>query len=102
MLITKVKNVRVEGICSCVPKNEIDNYQFGRNLFGDSLDGLIRATGVEKRRVCGDSEPRITTKDLCIKAAEELFKNLSLKKFNIKYNEYIAKKAKTNLIKTTE
>lgn len=80
MFITKVKNIKIEAIASCVPKKEIDNHVFGKELFGDSLEGIIRATGVEKRRVCDDKNERVTVMDLSIKAAEELFQNQKMEK----------------------
>lgn len=80
MFISKVKNIKIEGIASCVPKKEINNHVFGKELFGDSLEGVIRATGVEKRRVCDNKNKRVTVMDLSIKAAEKLYQNQKLDK----------------------
>lgn len=78
MAISKINNVAIEGLASCVPKNEINNYEIDNDLYGESLGGLIRATGVEKRRAFEHHDA--TTKDLSIQAAEKLFENNAFSK----------------------
>lgn len=70
MSLAILEGVRLDGIASCVPKNEIDNYQYGKELYGDEINGLIKTTGVAKRRVCSENET--TALDLSVFAAEKL------------------------------
>ena len=63
--------VRIAGICAAVPSNVIDNRIFGLELFGEELEGVIRATGVEKRRVC-PRDSGVTALDLAVFAARKL------------------------------
>jgi len=72
----KVKGVSIGGIAACVPKGEIDNLEFGRELFGDSLEGALKVTGVRKRRVC--EEEKVTSLDLCVYAAKALAERASI------------------------
>ena len=65
-----VPGVRVSGICACVPSREIDNATYCASLFGDDIDGAIKTTGAERRRVC--TEGKTTSLDLCRTAAEAL------------------------------
>ncbi|MGL4864555.1 MAG: 3-oxoacyl-ACP synthase III family protein [Cetobacterium sp.] len=66
----EIKGVNILGIAGCVPKNKIDNFIFGEELFGNDIKKIIKATGIEERRICKFSET--TALDLCIKGAEEL------------------------------
>lgn len=81
MSISSVKGVNIDSICACVPKNEIENRIFGQNLYGDSLDNVIMATGVEKRRICISRET--TAVELSVAAAEEIFSKGIIKKEEI-------------------
>lgn len=65
-----IEGVSIEGIAACVPEREVDNGEFGRELFGDSLEGAIKVTGIKNRRVC--EEGKVTSLDLCVKAAKSL------------------------------
>ncbi|MCK5848526.1 MAG: ketoacyl-ACP synthase III [Caldisericia bacterium] len=78
MSVSNINNIAIEGIASCVPSHEVNNYETKNNIYGDSLEGLIRATGVEKRRVF--EHHSATTKDISVKAAEKLFKYGSFSK----------------------
>jgi 3-oxoacyl-[acyl-carrier-protein] synthase-3 len=71
MSVTIVEGVKLESVCACVPKNEIINKEFGKELFGDSLDNVISATGVERRRICKNKAT--TALELSIAAAEKIF-----------------------------
>ena len=70
-MATIVAGFRMEGICACVPKEEIDNREFGKPLFGEDLEGIVQTIGGSKRRVC--PEKKITSLDLCVYAAKTLF-----------------------------
>lgn len=65
-----LNGVAIKGIAACVPEREIDNFQFGRELFGDDLEGAIKVTGIERRRTC--DEGSVTSLDLCVGAARAL------------------------------
>jgi 3-oxoacyl-[acyl-carrier-protein] synthase-3 len=66
----ELKGVRIGGIAACVPSKIIKNREFGRELYGDDLEGTLKVIGVEERRVC--PEGRATSLELCIGAAETL------------------------------
>lgn len=72
MSFSQVDNVTIEAICGCVPKNEINNAEIGKELFQEELDNVILATGIEKRRVC--KKPTTTALDLSVTAAQTIFK----------------------------
>jgi len=71
MGVAFLEGVTIDGISACVPKTEIDNLTFGRELYGDDIESLIRTTGVSKRRVSKEGE--ITALDLSVYAAHKLF-----------------------------
>jgi len=71
MGVAFLEGVTIDGISACVPKTEIDNLSFGRELYGDDIEGLVRTTGVSKRRVSKEGE--ITALDLSVFAAHKLF-----------------------------
>jgi len=76
MAISNIENVNIEAIAACVPKTVINNYEFGKELYGDKLNSLINSTGMVQRHVCGDES--ITTLDLCVKSANALFESFSI------------------------
>jgi 3-oxoacyl-[acyl-carrier-protein] synthase-3 len=68
--VIRIDGAAVGGISACVPRLEINNFEYGKELYGDGLEATIRATGVERRRfVTGAS---ITALDLCARAASAL------------------------------
>lgn len=71
MSASLIEGVRIEALCASVPKNTIKNSEAGRELYGDALDNIIVATGVENRRVLKNS--RNTAVELSIHAAEKIF-----------------------------
>lgn len=81
MVYSEISNVRIEAMAACVPKTVVRNIDFGRGLYGDKLESLINSTGMIERRVCGDEH--ITSLDLCVKAANEVFTNSSIRSRDI-------------------
>jgi len=81
MQLSSFTGLRIDGISACVPAYEIDNREFGKELYGDSLEGLIRAVGVEKRHVC--REKNLTSLDLSVRAAEKLFEESKISREEI-------------------
>lgn len=75
MNIATILGIKIDAIYGCLPSIEIDNRIAGASLFGDSIDNLIKATGIEKRRICSNN---VTSYDLCIEAAKELIRDLNL------------------------
>ncbi len=76
MATSIVSNVKIESMAACVPRTIIKNIEFGRELYGDKLESLINSTGIVQRHVCGENH--ITSLDLCVRAAEEIFRNSSI------------------------
>ena len=70
LCIIKIGNVVIDGISACVPAHAIKNREFGRELYGDDLEGTLKVIGVEERHVCAEGE--VTSLDLCVRAAEAL------------------------------
>jgi len=66
----RLENVKIGGIAACVPSEAVNNREFGRELYGDDLDGTLKVIGVDERHVC--PEGSVTSLDLCVRAAETL------------------------------
>jgi 3-oxoacyl-[acyl-carrier-protein] synthase-3 len=60
----------ISGIAACLPVNEINNHVAGRELFGEDLESVLHATGIDTRRVC--RLPTTTALDLSVQAAMRL------------------------------
>ncbi len=80
MAFLEVKNVKIAGISTCVPKNVKKNADL-TFLNEEESKRLIASTGIEERRIVGDSG--ICTSDLCLNAAESLIKELGWNKLDI-------------------
>lgn len=74
MAIVSIENIKLTGLAACVPQFEYNNNDYDlippaeRTL-------LINTIGVEKRRMAG---ARITTSDMCQKAAGKLFEEMQI------------------------
>lgn len=66
----KIGNVKITGLAACIPSHIVSNKEAGAELYGDEIDGVIKTTGVAERRT--SPEGKITSLDLCVKAAEYL------------------------------
>ena len=77
MIISTIKNVTIEAMSACVPKNKIDNFEFAKKHFGEGLSSTIKAIGIDERRVVKKDDT--TSLDLSLIAAKELLK----KKFDV-------------------
>lgn len=69
MAIVSVENIKITGLAACVPQFEYNNNDY-ELIPAQERTLLINTIGVEKRRMAG---AKITTSDLCQKAAEKLF-----------------------------
>ncbi len=69
MDILNITGVAIEGIVATLPENLLDNKQAMEPLYGNGVETLIKATGIEARATanCGT-----TTLDLCVAAAKQL------------------------------
>lgn len=76
--MVELLGVNIEGIVGCVPKHTIDNLEQGEKLFKKEIKKVIKATGIEKRRICKKSDT--TALDLCVAGAKKLIKDLSINK----------------------
>ena len=71
MDILTTSGVEIAGVCGCLPENLIDNREACKALYGDGVETLIKATGINARALANKGT---TTLDLCVKAAEKLLK----------------------------
>lgn len=69
-VLAKAHNIRIAGLAACVPSHVVSNKEAAADLYGDEIDGVIKTTGVAERRT--SPEGKITSLDLCVKAAEYL------------------------------
>jgi len=82
MPVTKISGVKIEAMTACVPANIADNMVVGGGIFSEhELKNVLKATGIEKRRVCKNDDT--TALDLSLKAAENIFENTELKREDI-------------------
>ncbi len=79
--VAKACGVRVAGLAACVPSRVIRNREAAAELYGDDIDGVIKATGVAERRAAPEGEA--TALDLCDKAASFLFEKSAYSKEQI-------------------
>jgi len=66
-----LKDVKIEGICSCVPVTSEDNLARCTEVYGSESKAIsvVKATGVKSRRIVNAGTSSL---DLCVKAAEAL------------------------------
>jgi 3-oxoacyl-[acyl-carrier-protein] synthase-3 len=67
-----INNVCIKSIATCVPNNLIDLLDLGKQYGFTDVERVCKTTGINKIREASDNS---TTSDLCIKAAEFIFKN---------------------------
>lgn len=79
MAFNHSKNVRIEGLTACVPKNTEENSEL--DLWSkEEYERFLATTGIERRRVV---ESGTCTSDLCYVAAEKLIEQLNWEKSDI-------------------
>jgi 3-oxoacyl-[acyl-carrier-protein] synthase-3 len=80
MAIINFNNVNIIGISACVPKNISSNFELLQDYPKDEVDKIINNIGIkEKRHV----DLNTTAADLCFKAAEKLFDDMSIDRATI-------------------
>ncbi len=94
----KISNTRIAGISACVPKTEISNHDY-KWISEKERKLLIKATGVEKRRVI--KKGTTTTSDLAYVAAERLIEELKWDKKDIDLLIFVSQSRDYNLPHTS-
>lgn len=79
MAFLHFEHIMIKGVSACVPSAVEENRAIA-NIPAADLEKLIKTTGVERRHVIS---PGTCTSDLCIRAAEELIKELGWDKGEI-------------------
>lgn len=74
MIVSRINGVRMEAISACVPSNKINNREFARENFTDSLDATISALGIEERHVITKEDT--TSLTLCVEAARRILEDI--------------------------
>lgn len=77
MAFLAIKNVAIKGISACVPSQTEDIKDIYK---WDGKENFIESTGIASRRRTGES---VTSADLCLKAAEDLIRQLNWNKSEI-------------------
>lgn len=80
MATFSISNIRIAGVTSCVPKNEVQNACSPLFDNDEERDKYIESTGVQSRRVANDN---ICSSDLCFAAAEKMIASLGWDKSSI-------------------
>ena len=79
MAFLQVPNVKIRGVSACVPKNNLNNWDF-KGFLQDESDAVIEAIGIENHRIAGED---VCSSDLCYHAAEKLIDELHWEKEDI-------------------
>jgi 3-oxoacyl-[acyl-carrier-protein] synthase-3 len=80
MPLLKFNGVGISGIAACIPRKEIDNYNYSSYFSPEDVVKIIEKIGVRKRRF---ADSRTCASDLCAAAAEALFKDMQIEKSEI-------------------
>lgn len=87
MAFFSIDNVRVKGIAGAVPRGELSNWDY-KHITEQERKLLIKTTGIEKRRMVGNSG--LTTTDLCKAAAERLLEETGTSKEDIQILVFVS------------
>jgi 3-oxoacyl-[acyl-carrier-protein] synthase III len=75
-MLLRYNNVKISGISVCVPKEVVENIEFGKTVFNsEELLKTIESISVHRRHIAPKS---ICTSDLCYHAAKDLLVNLEV------------------------
>lgn len=81
MAFIQFNNVGVAAITACVPKQVVDNYHYGLDVFTEQeVREIVGKIGVEERRFADSS---VCSSDLCYAAAERLLADNSIDRSEI-------------------
>lgn len=76
----KFNNVGITGLAAAVPRNKVDNYQFGRSLGVDNVEEVVDKIGIKERRM---ADAHTCASDLCYAATEKLIDDLQIDRSEI-------------------
>ena len=96
MALLSVPAVRVAGLSAAVPRNRVNNADYGW-ISKKERESLIKNIGVETRRV---AEKGVTTADLCVPAAEKLIGELGWDRKEIELLVFVSQ-SRDYLVPTT-
>ena len=74
MEVQEISSVRLEGVYASLPAKAVDNAFSLREIYSDKAESIVKATGIEKRRIVDEG---VQPLDLCVSAAEALFSRLA-------------------------
>lgn len=74
MAFQEIKNVEIKGISACVPQHVEDNRNSKIIGSNEDIEKFIESTAILKRHTVSDSG--LCSSDLCVKAAQDLIKEL--------------------------
>ena len=81
MAILTFKNVGITAMAACVPKNIVDNYHYGLDIWPeDEVKKVVDKVGVAQRRF---ADVNTCASDLCFAAAEKLIADNDIKREEI-------------------
>ena len=73
MSISRIRGVRIAGLASAVPQQVVETTSYADVFGADEIAKVIRATGVQRRRVAPQG---MCTSDLCFAAGDRLLEDL--------------------------
>lgn len=78
MNLLVVSDVKIQGICSCLPARSEDNLARCREIYGDEKKAIsvVKATGIKSRRIV---EPGTSSLDLCVAAARRVMADCAVR-----------------------
>lgn len=76
-----IKNIKIAGIASAVPKNTIDNIAFAEQMGKKRNMRQIKLTGIKKRHICAKGQ---SASDFATYAADKLLNHLHWSREEIK------------------
>jgi len=79
-MISKLSGVNIKAICCTVPRNVLRVASLGSIWSENEIRRVIKASGIEEIRI---ADEKTTAADLCVKAAENIFKELHLSKDSV-------------------
>jgi len=80
MATIKFKNVEINSISACVPKNIKYNSDLGYIISEEEVEKIINSIGIKEKRY---ADKDVTASDLCFKAAEELIEKNNIDRNSI-------------------
>ena len=64
MAILRFNDIGIKAISACVPKKIVSNYDLTYMMSEESIEKLVKSTGIRERRIADDD---VCSSDLCCK-----------------------------------